>query len=146
MLHVLPAAQSCHQTRARCEPANLALYIKDHDAGRVYTQPITLRILQTSTFGDNTIILPPRTREPFDNEYKFHVTFPVDGEYIVELSMMVEGRLEIIPFLMVAGEPTAAASVVLRASFGMILVFVVVRAVQKKKHRRAARRVQLCVA
>ncbi|MCH8252358.1 MAG: 4Fe-4S binding protein [Planctomycetes bacterium] len=128
------------------EPANLALYIKDHDAGRVYTQPITLRILQTSTFGDNTIILPPTTREPFDNEYKFHVTFPVDGEYIVELSMMVEGRLEVIPFLMVAGEPTATASVVLGASFGMILVFVVVRAVQKKKHRRAARRTQLCVA
>ncbi len=128
------------------EPANLALYIKDHDAGRVYTEPITLRVLQTSTFGDNTIILPSTTRGPFDNEYKFHVTFPTDGEYIVELSMMVEGRLEVIPFLMVAGEPTAASSIVISGSFGVILLFVVVRAVQKKKRRRAARRAQLCAA
>lgn len=127
------------------EPANLALYIKDHDAGRVYTQPITVRVLQTSTFGDNTMILPPTTREPFDNEYKFHVTFPTDGEYVVELSMMVEGRVEVIPFLMVAGEPTAAASIVLGGSFCVILMFVLVRAVQKKKCRRAAQEAQLCV-
>jgi hypothetical protein len=128
------------------EPANLALYIKDHHADRVYTQAITVRVLQTSTFGDNTIILPPTTREPFDNEYKYHVTFPTDGEYIVELSMMVEGRLEVIPFLMVAGEPTAASSIVISGSFGAIILFVVVRAMQKKKHRRATRRAELCTA
>jgi ferredoxin len=128
------------------EPANLAIYIKDHDADRVYTQPITVRILQTSTFGDNTVIMPPTTRGPFDNEYKFHVTFPIDGEYIVELSMMVEGRVEVIPFLMVAGEPTAVASIVFCGSFGVILLFVVIRAVQKKKRRRAKRRAQLCAA
>jgi NAD-dependent dihydropyrimidine dehydrogenase PreA subunit len=126
------------------EPANLALYIKDQTAQRVYTKPITVRVLQTSTFGDNTIIMEPTTREPFDNEYKFHVTFPTDGEYIVELSIMVEGRVEVIPFLMVAGEPTATASVVVGGGFGVVFLFVVVRAIQKKKHRRAAGNVRPC--
>jgi ferredoxin-type protein NapH len=126
------------------EPANLALYIKDQTAQRVYTKPITVRVLQTSTFGDNTIIMEPTTREPFDNEYKFHVTFPTDGEYIVELSIMVEGRVEVIPFLMVAGEPTATASVVVGGGFGVVFLFVVVRAIQKKKHRRAAGSVRPC--
>ncbi len=120
------------------EPANLAFYIKNRRTGTVYTEPISVRVLQTHTFGDNTIILPPTTRRPFDNEYKFYATFPEDGEYIVELSMPVEGRTEVIPFLIVAGQPTAAASFVIAGSFGAIVLFVVVRALRRKKRRRLA--------
>lgn len=120
------------------EPANLAFYIKNRETGRVYVEPITVRVLQTSTFGDNTVIMDATTRTPFDNEYKFHVTMPVDGEYIVELSMPVEGRTESIPFLMVAGEPTATASIATVGTFGLIVLFVMVRAMQRKRRRRAA--------
>jgi len=120
------------------EPANLALYIKNKETNRVYDETISVRVLQTSTFGDNTEILPPTSRTPFDNEYKYYVTLPVDGEYIVELSMPVEGRTEVIPFLMVAGEPTAAASIVLVGSFGAVVLFVALRAAQKKRQRRRA--------
>jgi len=120
------------------EPANLALYIKNKETNRVYGETISVRVLQTSTFGDNTEILPPTKRTPFDNEYKYYVTLPVDGEYIVELSMPVEGRTEVIPFLMVAGEPTATASIILVGAFSVVVMFVVVRAVQKKRQRRQA--------
>ncbi len=120
------------------EPANLAFYIKNKTAREVYGMPITVRTLQTSTFGDNVTIMPPTTREPFDNEYKFHVTFPDDGEYIVELTLEVEGKTEIIPFLMVVGEPTATASIAVFSSFGMIILFVVLRAAQKKRARKNA--------
>ena len=120
------------------EPANLAFYIKDRQAGKVYDQSITVRVLQTYTFGDNAEILPPTTRTPFDNEYKYHVTFPEDGEYIVELSLKVEGRQEVIPFLMVVGEPTATASIFVLGSVGVVIGLIVVRAIQKKRRRRRA--------
>jgi hypothetical protein len=121
------------------EPANLAFYIKNRQTDRVFEQPIRVRVLQTHTFGDNTIIVPATQRTPFDNEYKFHVTFPADAEYIVELSMPVEGRTEVIPFLMTAGEPTATASFVAAGSLGTVLLLVVVRAVQVKRRRRRAK-------
>jgi len=115
-------------------PANLAFYIKNRNTSHVYLKPITVRVLQTSTFGDNRIILPPTTRPAFDNEFKYYVTFPDDGEYVVELSMPVEGRVEVIPFLMVAGNPTATASVVAVIAAVMVAGFVLVRVVQKKRH------------
>jgi len=123
------------------EPANLAFYIKDRNTGRAYAEPVTLRVLQTSTFGDNTIVLPATTRSPFENEFKFYVTFPTDGEYVVELSMPVEGRIEVIPFLMIAGRPSATASMVIVGAFGSVFAFVVARAVRRKGHRTAGRRV-----
>ncbi|MCA9250807.1 MAG: 4Fe-4S binding protein [Phycisphaerales bacterium] len=117
------------------EPANLAFYIKNRNTAAAFTESVTLRVLQTSTFGDNTIILPSTTRPPFDNEFKYHVTFPDDGEYIVELSVMVEGNLEVIPFLMVVGQPSAMMSTVVFAGCLGVVGFVVVRAIQKKRRR-----------
>lgn len=121
------------------EPANLAFYIRDAVSGTVYDETITMRVLQTYTFGDNTLIVPPTTRTPFDNEYKYHVTLPVDGEYVVELSMPVEGRVEVIPFLIVVGNPTDTGSVVLAASLFVVILLVAIRAIQKKRERRRGR-------
>lgn len=120
------------------EPANLAFYIKNRVLNRVLEEAVTIRILKTSTFGDNTVIYPSTTRTPFDNEYKFHVTFPDDGEYIVELSMPVEGRVEVIPFLMVVGKPSAAGSFVLLGTLGVMFTLVAIRAVHTKRKRRLA--------
>jgi len=118
------------------EPANLAFYIKNRETKKVYARPVTIRILQTSTFGDNTVVMPPTERPPFDNEHKFQFSFPVDGEYIIELSMAVEGRTEVIPFLMIAGESNASASYILVVSFMLVIGFIVIRAIQKKRARR----------
>jgi ferredoxin-type protein NapH len=120
------------------EPANLALYIKDREGKVAYGEPISLRVLRTATFGDNELIVPPTIRTPFEHQYKLHVTFPTDGEYIVELSMPVEGRTEVIPFLMIAGQPSAAASMALAGSVGFVILIVMIRAIQKKRQRRHA--------
>jgi len=117
-------------------PANLAFYIKNRQTKHSYPDPVSVRILKTSTFGDNTVVMPPTVRPPFDNEHKFQFTFPDDGEYIVELSVLIEGRTEVIPFLVLAGQPSAAASFAITGSFGIVLLFVVIRAVQKKRRRR----------
>jgi hypothetical protein len=76
--------------------------------------------------------------QPFEVPHKTHATFPADGEYIVELSMEVEGRTEVIPFLMVAGEPTAAASILIALGAGLALFVIVVRAIKIKRARRQA--------
>lgn len=122
------------------EPANLAFYIKNRTTVSVYSDPVSIRILRTSTFGDNTVVMPPTRRPPFDNEHKFQFNFPIDGEYVVELSMLVEGRTEVIPFLMVVGEPSATASIVIAASVVCVFSFIVVRAVQRKRRRRGKSR------
>lgn len=122
------------------KPANLAFYIKNRETNAVYAAPVTVRILRTSTFGDSTVVMPSTERRPFDNEHKFQFAFPDDGEYVVELSVDVEGKREVIPFLMVAGEPTATTSFLIAAAFALVLVFVVIRAVQKKRRRRDKRR------
>jgi len=118
------------------EPANLALYVRDRVAKEAYNEPVSLRILRTATFGDNELILPPTVRTPFEHEYKVQVTFPIDGEYIVELSMPVEGRTEVIPFLMVAGEPSSAASFAFAGAGGFVVLLVMTRAIQRKRRRR----------
>jgi hypothetical protein len=54
------------------------------------------------------------------------------------MTMDVKGRPETIGFLMIAGDPGAATSVVILASCmaGLALFLVTVRAVKKKRNRR----------
>ncbi len=125
------------------EPANLAFYIKNRKTKEVFKEAVSIRVLQTSTFGENTTILPSTSALPFDNQHKLQCTFPVDGEYIVELTLVVEGREEVIPFLMIAGQPTATMSIILTTLLGIVILYVVVRAIQKKKARRQQQSLQL---
>jgi len=118
------------------EPATIAFYIKNRNTGQPYAQPVSLRVLQTSTFGTNTVVYGPATHAPFDNEHKYTVTFPIDGEYIAELSMDVEGKREVIAFVLVSGNPTATVSVVIAVASGLAVFLVTVRAIKIKRDRR----------
>jgi ferredoxin-type protein NapH len=118
------------------ERTTIAFYIKDRNTGRPYELPVSLRAMKTATFGDNTLIFEPTIHEPTGNQHKYFVTFPDDGEYIAELTMDVEGKPEVIPFLMIAGEPTATKSVVIAIVAGLGMFLLVVRAVKLKRDRR----------
>lgn len=118
------------------ESANLAIYIKDMEQDQPYTQPITVRVLQTFTFGRSRDILPARIVPFYEQPHEVTVTFPTDGEYIVELTLEVEGKLEVIPFLMVAGEPTATLSVLAGTGGFLAVFFIVIRAIRIKVRRR----------
>ena len=122
------------------EAATVAFYIKDHNSGKPYGHPVTVQVLKTSTFGSSSVVYPPATHEPFDNQHKYTISFPKDGEYVVELTLEVEGRQEVIPFLVVAGEPTATKSVMLTLVLGLGVFLVAVRAIKVKRNRRNARR------
>lgn len=120
------------------EAASLAFYIKNRMTETPYEQPIEVRVLQTFTFGRNRIILEPTICEPFEQPHKLSVTFPEDGEYIVELTMNVEGRPEVIPFVLVAGAPTATSSVLIAVLLFLAFFVIVIRAIKIKRDRRAA--------
>lgn len=120
------------------ERTTIAFYIKDRNTGLPYELPVSMRALKTATFGANTVIMEPLIHEPTTNQHKYFVTFPEDGEYIVELTMDVEGKPEVIPFLMIAGEPTATKSVVIAIGAGLGVFLLVVRAIKVKRNRRRA--------
>ncbi len=118
------------------EAANVAFYIRNRDSEAPFSNAVNVRVLQTATFGRSKTVLETTRIEPMDNMHKMAVTFPQDGEFIVELTMDVEGQVEVIPFLMVAGHPTATASVLAGIGGGLALFIIVVRAVKIKAKRR----------
>ncbi len=142
-----PATTGPYQVLMTCYPgtpvpgeaSTVAFYIKHIQGDTPYAQPVTMRVLQTFTFGSSREIVAPSQREPFDNQHRYTVTFPQDGEYIVELTMDVEGRPEVIPFLVVCGNPTATKSIVVFLGGGLAVFLVSVRAIKKKRERRATK-------
>jgi len=127
------------------EAANVTFYIKDRNTDTVYQHPVSVCVLKTATFGGNETILPETVVEPFDRTHKVTVLFPTDGEYVVELTMRVEGQDEVIPFLVVSGEPTARGAVLVIVGAATALFVIVVRAIRIKRARAQAE-VQPCAA
>jgi ferredoxin len=128
------------------ERTTMAFYIKDRNTGLPYDQPVSLRILQTATFGANQVIQDATIHEPSTNQHKYFVTFPQDGEFIAELTMDVEGKPEVIPFLMIAGQPSAAKSLVITLAIGLGLFLLVVRAIRIKRNRHARQHATIAVS
>lgn len=120
------------------EAANLAIYIKNQESGQAYDHPIQVRVLQTFTFGRNRDVRPAAMVPFYEQPHEVSVVFPAAGEYIVELTMEVEGQQEVIPFLMVAGEPSATWSVLIAIVVFLVIFFVIIRALRIKRRRRMA--------
>jgi hypothetical protein len=65
------------------------------------------------------------------------VTFPYDGKFLVELSMIIGTHQEIIPFRMVAGKPSSPAPLLIVTAVALMVFFIVLRAIMIKRRRRA---------
>jgi len=136
-----PAKSGPYQVLLTCYPgkpepgeaANLAIYIKDEVNNEPYGQSIQVRVLQTFTFGRNLDVLPLTTVPLYSQPHELLVTFPNHGEYIVELTLDVEGKPETIPFLLVAGDPSATGSVLVAIGIFLAIFFIVVRAIRVKR-------------
>lgn len=117
------------------ETANLVFYAKNQQTGEPYEKSIKVRCLQTFTFGKSLEILKPSIIEPYEQPHKISVTFPQDGEYVVELSMEVEGKEEVIPFMLVVGNPSSTGSILIAVAIGLAVFIVVIRAIKIKRQR-----------
>jgi len=139
-----PATTGPYEVLLQCYPGepvpgevtNLAFYIKDAASSEPYEQPVGVRVLQTFTFGNNLDVLPSTEVSQFDGLHKISTTLPEDGEYVVELTMHVEGQPEVISFPVIAGNPSATASIVIAIAAGLLVFLIVVRAIKIKAKRR----------
>ncbi len=119
------------------ESAKLVFDIKNRDTEARYPKPIGVRVLQTFTFGDNREVLPSTTVNSYDGVlHEVVATFPEDGEYVVELTMDVEGKEEVIAFLMIAGKPSSTTSILIAIGCAFVVFLVIVRAIKLKRQRR----------
>jgi ferredoxin-type protein NapH len=117
------------------ERTTIAFYVKDRNTGLPYDQPVSLRILQVAMFGANRVVQEPVLHEPTTNQHKYFVIFPQDGQFIAELTMDVEGKPEVIPFLIVAGKSSSAKSIVIAVAISLAVFLLVVRAIRIKRSR-----------
>ncbi len=120
------------------EAANLSFYVKDGETGVIYPDTVRIRVLRKRTFGRSEEILAGTEISAFDQLYKLTATMPEDGDYVVELSLMVEGQPEVIPFLVVAGEPKSPWGPVAALAAALLLFVIVIRAIKIKRQRREA--------
>jgi len=95
-------------------------------------------VLQTFTFGRSLETLTPTVIQPFEQPHKVNVTFPADGEYVVELTIQVEGKPEAIPFILIAGEPSSTTSILIVIGLSLLLFIITIRAIKIKRDRRKA--------
>lgn len=91
-------------------------------------------------------MLEPTVCHPFDQPHRLNVVFPEDGEYIVELTMDVEGSPETIPFMLIAGDPSATASILIVIGAFLFVFIVAVRAIRIKRMRRQRASVEVAAA
>ncbi len=120
------------------EQANLVFDIKNTETDKRYGQPIKVRVLQTFTFGENREILSATKDQLGDVLYKVYPTFPEAGEYVVELTMDVDGQPETIGFLMAVGNPSPTTSIIVTLGCVLVVFLITIRAVKKKRDRRIA--------
>jgi ferredoxin-type protein NapH len=120
------------------ESAAFSFYVKNGKTGEPYDKRIHVRVIQNFNFGRKKEILEPTICEPFERPHRLNITFPDNGEYIVEISFEVEGKTEIIQFLIIAGDPGSPITV-LAVLLSLLIIFVIViRAIKIKRARRSA--------
>lgn len=120
------------------EAARLTVYIKNGATGDMYPDSVSMRVLERGNFGRNDEVLAPTEVVAFGQLYEVTATMPEEGDYTVELSMMVEGQLEVIPFLVVAGDPGSPWIPISALVVGLLLFVITIRAIKIKRDRREA--------
>jgi NAD-dependent dihydropyrimidine dehydrogenase PreA subunit len=118
------------------EQVNLVFDITNTKTGKRYGQPVKIRVLQTFTFGENREIFSATKEQLGDVLYKVYPTFPEEGEYVVELTIDIDGKEEVIGFLMVVGNPSPATSILVTVIGALAVFLITVRAIKKKRQRR----------
>jgi len=118
------------------DQTNLAFHIKNTEAKRSRTEPIKVRVLQTFTFGSNREVLSTTVEPIGEVLYRIYPTFPDEGEYVVELTMDVDGEEQTVGFLMVVGDPSPTTSILVALGCGLGVFLITIRAIKKKRQRR----------
>lgn len=118
--------------------SNINVYIVDATTRVPYAKTVTLEICDQPAFGSRTRVFGPVSAELFQGLFKFQPVYPRDGNYEVVLSFEDGPVTSTLRFPMVVGEPGSPWTTVGLFAGGIVLFFVVVRAVRIKRARRLA--------
>jgi hypothetical protein len=120
------------------EPTSFSFYAKDRETNKQYQEPITIRVLKNMNFGGTREVLKPTLLGHRTQPYTYDFIFTEDGDYVIEMIMVLKGKDEMIPFIITAGKPSITIPALI--AVGVILtlyVFIIlisrIRRTRKKK-------------
>lgn len=113
----------------------LRVYICDTLSKNPYTKPVKLFIRQQNLLWTDTIIYGPVISELTQNLYKFHPTYPIEGNYSVILEFPDDQGTSTLEFPMVVGEPGSPWTVLVSFVGSLGFFLIVIRAIRIKKAR-----------
>ena len=120
------------------EPTSFSFYAKDRETNKQYQEPITIRVLKNMNFGGTREVLKPTLLDHRTQPYTYDFIFTEDGDYVIEMIMVLKGKDAMIPFIITAGKPSITIPALI--AVGVILtlyVFIIlisrIRRTRKKK-------------
>ena len=109
------------------EPTAFSFYAKDRETSKPYQEPITIRVLKNMNFGGTREVLKPTLLNQSTQPYIYDFTFTEDGDYVIELIMVLKGKDEMIPFIITAGEPSITIPALIAVAGILVLyIFIII--------------------
>ena len=122
------------------ELTSFSFYAKDRETGKPYQEPITIRVLKIMNFGGTREALKPTLLGQSIQPYTYDFTFTEDGEYVIEMIMVLKGNDEMIPFIITAGEPsiTVPALIAVGGILALYIFIIIVTRIRRTRKKKAA--------
>ena len=122
------------------ELTSFSFYVKDRETGKPYQEPITIRVLKIMNFGGTREVLKPTLLNHSTQPYTYDITFTEDGEYVIEMIMVLKGSDEMIPFIITAGKPsiTVPALIAVGAILALYIFIIILSRIRCTRKKKAA--------
>jgi len=141
------AEQGSYDVNMTCFPGkpqpgdttSLHFYIKHHETGGAFSDPVTLTVFRDELVGDDPVVYGPIEGHLEEAMFKFFPQFIEEANYTVRLEYVVDGVPWILDLPMVAGEPGSPWTVIGISGGGLAVFLIVIRAIRIKRNRRALR-------
>ena len=114
------------------ESTSFFFYAKDRETNKEYQEPITIRVLKNMNFGGTREVLKPTLLDHSTQPYTYDFIFTEDGDYVIEMIMVLNGKDEMIPFIITAGEPSIMIPALI-AVVGILALYIFVILINRFK-------------
>ena len=122
------------------ELTSFSFYAKDRETGKLYQEPITIHVLKIMNFGGTREVLKPTLLDHSIQPYTYDFTFTEDGEYVIEMIMLLKGSDEMIPFIITAGKPsiTVPALIAVGVILALYIIIIILSRIRRTRKKKAA--------
>ena len=114
------------------EPTSFSFYAKDRETNKQYQEPITIRVLKNMNFGGTREVLKPTLLNHRTQPYTYDFIFTEDGDYVIEMIMVLKGKDEMIPFIITAGKPSITVPALIAVG-GILALYIFVILINRFK-------------